>query len=180
MGEEEVRRFCRDGNKRQQVQPSSGSVGVAHVKEPSRAANSNGTNDKTQNSVCSTSARRLAKRSTSRRVVHCCLLSIGQAPSICRQGNIRRSKTFRFTRENNEEGAGPRAQSCMAETARSLLVALAPRLQRRQFKQTRRQLECQLRLLLQVVRARGSASEDGARGCSVQYETQDMTALQNG
>ena len=62
----------------------------------------------------------------------------------------------------------------------SLLVAVAPRLQRRQLKHTRRQLECQLRQRLQVMRARGSAPEDGASGCRVQHETQDKAELQSG
>jgi hypothetical protein len=82
-----------------------------------------------------------------------------------------------LTRQANDKG-GKRAAA--AQQPQPLLAAVAPRLQRRQFKQTRRQLECQLRRRLQVMRARGSASEDGASGCSVQHKTHDVTALQNG
>ena len=75
-----------------------------------------------------------------------------------------------------------RKRAAAAQQPHTLLVAVAPRLQRRQFKQTRRQLECQLRRRLQVMRARGSASEVGASRCRVQHKTHDVTdtALQSG
>ena len=82
-----------------------------------------------------------------------------------------------LTRQATDKG-GKRAAA--AQQPQPLLAAEAPRLQRRQFKQTRRQLQCQLRRRVQVMRARGSASEDGASGYSVQHKTHDVTALQNG
>ena len=80
-------------------------------------------------------------------------------------------------REANRKG-GKRAVA--AQQPHTLLVAVAPRLQRRQFNQTRRQLECQLRRLLQVMRARGSASEVGASGCRVQHKQKVLPSCKTG
>ena len=89
-----------------------------------------------------------------------------------------------YDAEATLEGQGTlgRELEAQAPGIDTLLVAVAPRLQRRQFKQTRRQLECQLRRRLQVMRARGSASEVGASRCRVQHKTHDLadTALQSG
>jgi hypothetical protein len=58
---------------------------------------------------------------------------------------------------------------------------VTPRLQRKcQIKQTRRQLESELRRRLQVMRARDSASEDAASGGDVQQQRQVEAELYNG
>ena len=97
----------------------------------------------------------------------------------CNRAPLQAAAAFavNLTRQANRKG-GKRAAA--AQQPHTLLVAVAPRLQRRQFKQTRRQLQCQLRRRLQVMRARGSAPEVGESRCRVQHKTHDVAALQSG
>jgi hypothetical protein len=80
-----------------------------------------------------------------------------------------------LARQTNRKGGQWAAATQQPHT---LLVTVAPWLQRRQFKKTRLLLDCQLRWRLQVMRARGLTSEDGASGCRVQHKTHDVE-LQN-
>jgi hypothetical protein len=159
------------------------------VKETNQAANSNGTNDKTQNSNAAygQQAHALASHVKVKQRVQVGVLKAawqrrrGSALDARNRDPLQAESAFvvNLTRQANGKG-GKRAAA--AQQPQSLLVAVAPRLQQRQFKQTRRQLECQLQRLLQVVRAHGSASKDGASGCRVQHKTQDVTdtELQHG
>jgi hypothetical protein len=96
----------------------------------------------------------------------------------CNRAPLQAAAAFavNLTRQAHRKG-GKRAAA--AQQPHTLLVAVAPRLQRRQFKETLRLLDCQLRGRLQVMRARGLTSENGASGGSVQHKTHDVE-LQSG